>query len=201
MTQLLSHDRKRAARIAVASGLVALVAAAGAGGAGATSATSAKTAAAIPKMCKQADITPAMARKVFGAKALIAGYGVVVSSDCPIVSPDAETPPTGCLDGGDGCLVSDVVVGRASYYSQWVADAVYYLNQSGHAHKKKFSGAGSGALLLTSKTYGGSAEPVVLFKAGTHSIQIGSGDAGQGEPTAVYKQWERLARAIHAKLG
>jgi hypothetical protein len=198
MARGFSHDRTRAARIAVASGLVAMVAAAGAGGAGATSA---KTAAAIPKMCQKADITPAMVRKVFGAKALIAGYGVLVSSDCPIVSPDAQTPPTGCDDGGQGCLVSDVVVGRASYYSQWVANAVYALDQSGHAHKTKFSGAGSGAVLLTSKTYGGSAEPAVLFKAGLDSIQIEAGIAGQGQPTAVYKQWERLARAIHAKLG
>ncbi len=198
MMRGFSHDGTRAARIAVASGLVAMVAAAGAGGAGATSA---KTAAAIPKMCKKADITPAMVRKVFGAKALIAGYGVVVSGDCPIVSPDAQTPATGCADGGDGCLVSEVVVGRASWYSQWVANAVYYLNLSGHAKKTKFSGAGSGAVLLTSKTYGGSAEPVVLFKAGADSIQIEAGLAGQGQPTAVYKQWERLARAIHAKLG
>jgi hypothetical protein len=198
MARVFSHHRKRAARIAVASGLVAMVAAAGAG---ATSPTSAKTATAIPKMCKNADITPGMVRKVFGAKALIAGYGVIVSSDCPIVSPERQTPPTGCLDGGDGCLVSEVVVGRASYYSQWVADAVYYLDQSGHAHKTKFSGAGSGAVLLTSKTYGGSAEPVVVFKAGSHSIQIEAGLAGQGQPTAVYKQWKQLARAIHAKLG
>ncbi len=200
MARFFSHVRTRAARFAVASGLVVIVAAAAAG-AGSAGATSAKTAAAIPRMCKQADITPAMVRKVFGAKALIAGYGVVVSSDCPIVSHDAQTPPTGCGDGGVGCLVSEVVVGRKSYYSQWVANAVYYLNQSGHAHKTKFSGAGSGAVLLTSKTYGGSAEPAVLFKAGRDSIQIEAGIAGRGQPTAVYKQWERLARAIHAKLG
>jgi hypothetical protein len=198
MARGCSHGRTCAARIAVAFGLVAMVAVAGAGGAGASRA---KAAAAIPRMCKKADITPAMVRKVFGAKALIAGYGVVVSSDCPIVSPDAQTPPTGCLDGGDGCLVSDVSVGRASYYSQWVANAVYALDQSGRAHKTKFSGAGSGAVLLTSKTYGGSAEPAVLFKAGLDSIQIEAGLAGRGQTTAVYKQWERLARAIHAKLG
>jgi hypothetical protein len=42
---------------------------------------------------------------------------------------------------------------------------------------------------------------MVLFKAGADSIQIEAGIAGQGQPTAVYKQWERLARAIHAKLG
>jgi hypothetical protein len=198
MARGFSHGSVRAARIAVASGLVAIVAAAGADGAGAIGA---RSAAAIPKMCKQADITPAMVRKVFGAKALIAGYGVIVSSDCPIVSPDAQTPATGCSDGGQGCLVSDVVVGRASYYSQWVANAVSALDLSGHAHKTKFSGAGSGAVLLTSKTYGGSAEPAVLFKARRDSIQIEAGIAGQGQPTAVYKQWERLARAIHAKLG
>lgn len=198
MARVCSHERTRAARIAVVCGLVAMVAAAGAGGAGATSA---RTAAAIPKMCKKADITPAMVRKVFGAKALIAGYGVIVSGDCPIVSPDAQTPSTGCGDGGYGCLVSDVFVGRVSWYSQWVANAVYALDLSGRAQKTKFSGAGSGALLLTSKTYGGSAEPMVLFKAGADSIQIGAGLAGRGQPTAVYKQWERLARAIHAKLG
>jgi len=198
MARGFSHDRTRAAWIAVAFGLVAMFAAAGAGSAGASGA---RAAAAIPRMCKRADITPAMVKKVFGAKALIAGYDVVVSSDCPIVSPDSQTPSTGCGDGGEGCLVTEVVVGRASYYSQWVANAVYYLDQSGHAHKTKFSGAGSGAVLLTSKTYGGSAEPVVLFKAGLDSIQIEAGIAGRGQPTAVYMQWERLARAIHAKLG
>ena len=198
MKRAVSRGRRLGTNVAVALTLMALLAAAGAGGAGATRATAAK---ALPRMCKEAGLTPAMVRKIFGAKAKIAGYGVVVSADCPIVWPNAATPPTGCSDGGVGCQVSDVIIGRASYYSQWLANAIYYLNLSGKAHKAKFSGAGPKALLLTStKGYGGTAEPTVLFKTASHSIQIESSLPGRGQPTSVYKRWKRLARAMYAKL-
>jgi hypothetical protein len=151
-------------------------------------------------MCQQAGLTPAIVRKIFGPKAEIDGYGVVASADCPIVSPDARTPPTGCLDGGDGCLVTDVILGRASYYSQWLANELDYLNEQGHAHKAKFSGAGSSALLLTSTRYSLDAVPMVLFKAGSHSIEIASSTPGNGEAASVYKLWKRLAHAIYPKL-
>jgi hypothetical protein len=193
MTRTISQ----ATRVAVALGLVAMVAAAGAGGAGATSATAAK---ALPKVCQKAGLTPSMVRKIFGAKAEIDGYGVVASADCPIVSPDAQTPPTGCLDGGDGCLVSDVVVGRASWYSQWLSNELELLNEQGHAHKAKFSGAGPSALLLTSTDYALDADPMVLFKAGSHSIEIEGSAAGHGEAASVYKLWKRLAHAMYPKL-
>jgi hypothetical protein len=184
-------------RIATVVSVVATMAAAAAGGASATSATA---ATGLPKVCQKAGITPAMVKKIFGAKALIAGYGVEVSSNCPIVSPDAKTPATGCEDGGDGCLVTDVIVGRASYYSQWLANELEYLNEQGHAHKAKFSGAGSSALLLTSTGYSLDAVPMVLFKAGSHSIEIESSSPGKGEPASVYKLWKRLAHAIYPKL-
>ena len=184
--------------VVIALTVTVSLAATGAGGAGATRATSAK---ALPRMCRQAGLTPAMVTKIFGAKAKIAGYGVIVSADCPIVWPNADTPPSGCSDGGVGCQVTDVILGRASYYGQWVANAVYYLNLSGKAHKARFSGAGPKALLLTStRGYGGTAEPTVLFKTASDSVQIESSLAGRSQPTSVYKLWERLAHAMYAKL-
>jgi hypothetical protein len=193
MTRTISQ----ATRAAIALGLVAMVAAAGAGGAGARSATA---ATGLPKLCQKAGLTPAMVKKIFGAKALIAGYGVEVRGYCPIVSPDAQTPSTGCEDGGDGCLVTDVTVGRASWYGQWLSNQLDYLDEQGRAHKAKFSGAGSSALLLTSTEYALDAVPMVLFKAGSHSIEIASSTPGQGEPASVYKLWKRLAHAIYPKL-
>lgn len=194
----MTRTVSRAIRAAIALGLVAVVTAAAAGGAGATSATAAK---ALPKMCQKAGITRSMVKKLFGSKATIAGSGVVVSADCPIVSPDAQTPPTGCLDGGDGCLVTEVVVGRASYYNQWVSNVIDYINQGGHAHKAKFSGAGAKGVLVTSTNgYHGYGEPTVLFTTASDSIQIQSSAAGQPEPASVLKLWKRFAHAIFAKL-
>ncbi len=92
--------------------------------------------------------------------------------------------------------------GRAGWYGQWLSNELYYLNQTGRAHKAKFSGAGPNALLLTStKGYASSTVPMVLFKAGSHSIEIEGSSGGQGEPASVYRLWKRLAHAIFAKLG
>jgi hypothetical protein len=198
MTGAGSRGSRLGRKVAIAVALIALLAAAGAGGASATRATA---ATGLPRMCTKAGLTPGMVRKIFGPKAEIAGYGVVVSADCPIVWPNSATPATGCADGGVGCQVTDVILGRASYYSQWVSNAVYYLDLSGKAHKAKFSGAGPKAVLLTStEGYGGTAEPTVLFKTKSDSIQIESSLAGRAQPTSVIKLWKQLAHAMYTKL-
>ncbi len=194
MTQEFSRGSRLAMRLVLVAMAVAVAATAAAtGAAGATNGP--------PKACKQAGISLKMVKKVFGSNAKIPPKAEVQSSGvCAIESgKDTNLAPGYC--GGPTCLITDVVPGRASYYKQWLANELYYLNTYGHAHKTKFHGAGSSALLLTStKGYSGTAQPMVLFKAGSHSIEIEGAYAGRGEPSHVYKLWERFAHAIHAHL-
>jgi hypothetical protein len=100
------------------------------------------------------------------------------------------------------CTDTDVSLGKRSAYKTDRANEIYLLNSYGHAHVTKFSGAGTGAVLMTSTNgYAGEANPMVLFKVGHHTVTIEGPYAGEGETRAVYEQWERLARAIHTHLG
>lgn len=182
------HGLFRIASVVSATGIVAALGATG------------TALAATPRICREAKVTAAVVRHVFGATATIGGEGVSESGRCAIESGVHGKPPSGCVQGDPTCINTDVLLHRASAYKNTLAGEIDELNQYGHAHKAAFSGAGKGAYLLTStKGYGGEANPMVLFKAGRYTVIINGPFAGQGEPASVYREWEKLGRAIHAR--
>jgi hypothetical protein len=168
---------------------------------GRASATSV-SAASTPKVCREAGVTPALVRKIFGASARIGGFGVSETGRCALEAGVHGKPPSNCVNEPSNCTDTDVLLSRLSAYKNDRAQEAYELNSYGHARVRKFSGAGTGAVLMIStKGYGGAASPLVLLKAGHHTVTVLGPYAGEGETMAVYKQWERLARAIHSHLG
>jgi hypothetical protein len=94
-----------------------------------------------------------------------------------------------------------VVLEKAKYFSAEVASDIQELNDYGHARKKAVAGAGKGAVLLTANSYGLGSDPLLAFKAGKYALTIEPSTGGQSETAAVYRQWEKLARAVHSRLG
>jgi hypothetical protein len=196
MTRGFSKAGGHAARLAIVSCTALIAVAVVAGGAGAPSAT----AAAAPKVCREAGITLGVVHKVFGPTGRIGGEGDSETGRCALQSGVGGQPPSNCGDGPPTCTNTDVMLQPASAFSRDVATEVEYLNDYGHAHKTKFSGAGPEAALYTSTTGYGSSNPAVLFKAGPKTVSIAGPFAGAGQTRAVYNQWEALARKIYAHL-
>jgi hypothetical protein len=158
------------------------------------------SASGASKVCNETGVTRSAVRKAFGPTARIGGEGVSESGRCPIESGLNGKPPSECLDGLPACLDTDVLVTPAHDFKADVESKIEELDSYGHARKTPFSGAGSGAVLLTSNDYGEVTNPAVIFEAGPKTVFIEGPFGGQGETPKVYKQWEALARTIHAHL-
>lgn len=182
-----------AALLSVAA-LVLLAIAIGAG-------PSVASASAAPKVCNEAGITRSVVRKAFGPTARIGGEGVSESGRCPIESSVNDRPPTECNDEQNpDCVNTEVILGPASEFKAAVGAEYDELAEYGRAKRTPIAGAGPGAVLLTSSEYAEVVSPVVMFEAGRKFVTIVGPRAGEGETARVYRQWEALARAIHAHL-
>jgi hypothetical protein len=144
--------------------------------------------AAPMSTCATAGITPALVTKVFGAGATIRQSGVPMSSACVIHA---------------GHTVTTVFLGPepASELAHTLNYAFNNLKDDGPAQKTPISGAGPGADLLTATNYDRVLYPSVLLKAGVYTATIAPTVVGIGQSSAVYSEWEKLARAIHAHDG
>jgi hypothetical protein len=167
---------------------------------GATTPPSASRAAASTAFCAKLGATGSVVRKIFGAGATPSD--TKGSSTYCQITP-ANAPTTGPTPGCSGVECTDVFIsGAKSAFASTVAGQVAELKQfgGGHVSKRAVAGAGAGAVLVTDTHYGDPSEglgPVLFLQAGSHTIAI-QGSLG-GPP--VFSQWEKLARAVHSRLG
>ena len=144
--------------------------------------------ASVMTTCATAGITPALVTKIFGPGAVIRARGVPTSTPCSIYA---------------GEKLTTVFIGPsvASQLAHTVNYLFYQLKGEGPAQKTPVSGAGPGAMLLTGTNYDRILYPTVLLKAGGYIAQIAPKAVGVGQSQVVYREWEALARAIHAHDG
>jgi hypothetical protein len=143
-------------------------------------------------ICATTGVTRAVAIKIFGSAAQAVyssefkGTGYVSPAECAISVP-AE-------------ISTNIQLFPKSQFETQVKNATYSDSEYGHASTVAVSGAGNDAMLMLSSDYY-AFEPVLLFEAGAYAVLIEPNESESGRPQSVYKQWEALARAIHAHLG
>jgi hypothetical protein len=159
------------------------------------------SASATPPVCQRAGVTPAIVHSVFGGTATIGGgYDHPGAGRCPIESSLNGRPLSEPCDEEE-CLYTDVLFEPGHHLKVDVEDETEGLDDFGHAKITPFAGAGPGAALLTSTNYsGGATAPSVYLEAGGKTFMIAANTTIEGNTPRVFKQWEALARAIHARL-
>jgi hypothetical protein len=168
---------------------------------GATTPPAASPAAASTAFCAKVGASGSVVRKIFGAGAAPSDIKGSSTTYCQITP--ANAPTTGPTPGCSGVECTDVFIsGPKSAFASSVAAQVAELKEfgGGHVSKRAVAGAGPGAVLVTDTHYGDPSEglgPVLFLQASSHTIAI-QGSLG-GSPK--FSQWEKLARAVHSRLG
>ena len=168
-------------------------------------ASAAVTSAAVATAsnpCAKVGVTSAVAAKIFGSgsKIYVAEATAPAPNYCEITPPGISQDACGAFNGE--CL--EVFALSTSLTS----DVAYTVNQlkaygSGHVSEVSVAGAGSDAVLVLDTNYGNPSYalgpvlylPAVLGGSDTVSIQ------GVLGGRLARKEWEALARTIHAHLG
>jgi len=161
---------------------------------GATAAPTVASAAAASKVCAKLGATSAVVAKIFGVGAKTSTYKATTTTYCDITPPGVSRDACATHECTD---VFDYTTGLQYNVSGWEATLTKYT--SGRVSAVPVAGAGTGAVLVKDTKYGSSygLGPVLFFAVGAGTIAI-QGSLG-GPP--VFKEWEVLARAIHAHLG
>jgi len=162
---------------------------------GATAAPAAVRAGAASQVCAKIGVTKPVLTKVFGAGAHASIYKATTSTYCDI------TPPGVSLQACETAECTDVFIFTTALSAE-VASEAAQLKQygKGHVSEVPVAGAGGGAVLVKDTNYGPAGYGlgrVLFFPGGADTIAT-QGSLG-GPP--VFKQWEALARAVHAHMG
>ncbi len=153
---------------------------------------------ALKDVCTVTGVTTAVMRRIFGAGASLLATDTY---ECEIESPQpgtsCKTPHQTLTDGRyvSTCSYVSVTLFPADDFQSAVKGELHDLGLSGHASEKSVSGAGTGAVLMLSTSYGDT-QPEVVLEGGPFTIVVSSPDIG----VRYNDQWETLARAIHAHL-